>query len=209
MLKNVGRVYLDDEEEGIYAIDFGLREGYPRSLTMKQMESTQDNNIVYNWYQIIPNEDGSGKYMVKQTGDMVYAFADGVRYAINMKTQKVDRLLFNEMHASVMDFSTQYSFDQLRDNLLGNMKQYMMNRIVQALICNGSLSSISMDMDRSRLGMMLDMFPDNVSLSDYMMVRGITDQNDMSCRKFLEVFKNSLFDIDDSGIYLGRVYQFL
>ena len=42
--------------------------------------------------------------------------------------------------ACVMDFSMQYRFEQLRNNLLNNLKQYMMNEIVQTLITNGSLT---------------------------------------------------------------------
>ena len=77
---------------------------------------------------------------MRQAGNFIYVFVDGVRYALNMKTRKVDRLRFDSMPASVMDFSTQYSFEQLRNNLLNNLKQYMMNEIVQTLITNGSLT---------------------------------------------------------------------
>lgn len=57
-------------------------------------------------------------------------FANGVRYAINMKTKTISKLNFVEMPASTIDFSTQYTFEQLRNNLLNNIKQYMMNQIV-------------------------------------------------------------------------------
>ena len=77
---------------------------------------------------------------MRQAGNFIYVFVDGVRYALNMKTRKVDRLRFDSMSASVMDFSTQYGFEQLRNNLLNNLKQYMMNEIVQTLITNGSLT---------------------------------------------------------------------
>jgi hypothetical protein len=58
-------------------------------------------------------------------------------------------------------------------------------------------------------GLFLDMFPDDVSLSNFMVVNNYTSTERSECKKFLEVFKNNLFDIDDSNIYYGRAYQYL
>ena len=56
----------------------------------------------------------------------------------------------------------------------------MMNRIVQTMIDNGTESTISLGLDSSRLDLMLDMFPDDVSLGDYMAVTG-KPQNSPEC----------------------------
>jgi hypothetical protein len=48
-----------------------------------------------------------------------------------MVTGNIERLVFNDMHARTIDFTTPYSAEQLRDNLLDNIKQYMRNNIVQ------------------------------------------------------------------------------
>jgi hypothetical protein len=47
---NVGTISEADEETGIQRTDFGSEPGYPRYLTLKWIETTKSNNVVYNWY---------------------------------------------------------------------------------------------------------------------------------------------------------------
>lgn len=48
--REVGVVSVPDDNTGVQSVDFGLKEGYPRFLTVKLVDSTKDNNITYNWY---------------------------------------------------------------------------------------------------------------------------------------------------------------
>ena len=50
IVNNVGTISEADEETGIQRTDFGSEPGYPRYLTLKWIETTKSNNVVYNWY---------------------------------------------------------------------------------------------------------------------------------------------------------------
>ena len=44
------------------------------------------------------------------------------RYRINLDTDVVDKLVVGDMPVSTLDFSTEYGFNELRDNILTNIR---------------------------------------------------------------------------------------
>lgn len=76
----------------------------------------------------------------------------------------VSKLVFTPMTAHTMDFSTQYTYNQLRNNLASNIKQSMMNDIIRRV--NEPIGSSTdgwIVFSSDRLGLYLDMFPDQSS----------------------------------------------
>ena len=71
-------------------------------------------------------------YSVK--GNIVSFLANGYRYGVDIKNGTVSRLEFFGMTAYTVDFSTQYSADNLRDSLTTNVKNCIMSEIVQTMI---------------------------------------------------------------------------
>ena len=162
-------------------------------------------------YVVDTSEEGIGQYSVKASGKYVHVIAkdessgEQSRYRINLETKMIDKLVFRDMQVSTMDFTTQYSYDQLCNNLLANVKQWMLNVIVQTMLNNVDLTTIPLDMWHKELH--LDLFTDSQSLDNYVVSEGASPTGD-EANKFQEVFKNDLNIIDDSRIYDGNVYQY-
>ena len=56
--------------------------------------------------------------------------------------------------------------------------------------------------------MYLDMFGDSTSLDNYMLASKLDVDSD-ACKKFLQVYKNNILDIDTSNMSVGNVYDYL
>lgn len=106
----------------------------------------------------------------------------------------------------------------MRENLLTNIRQYMMNEIVQHILDNGSETTmafnprgLSSNADvRGYLGIYLELFSDSTSFDNYSYSTKYdyeTAEGDRQTRddKFKQVFKNCVNDISDSKIYSGKV----
>ena len=65
-----------------------------------------------------------------------------MRYRLNLNDRTVDAFLINTMSAATIDFSTQYGRDRLIDGLTSNIKQAMLNQIVQTMADNGNSEEI-------------------------------------------------------------------
>ena len=144
--RNIGTVKKEEEEGGMYVltVDFGMKPGYPSVLElMPAFATTADMEEDPQGYIVTTSADGTGKYSVKPNDRLVNVIADGNRYIINLDTLRVDRLEFRETFVHTMDFTTQYQYIQLKNNLLQNIKQYMMNQIVQDILDNGNKTNIS------------------------------------------------------------------
>ena len=124
--------------------DFGLKPGYPSMLELvPSFASQEDMSEDPQGYVVQTKYDGTGKYSVKPNDNLVNVVADGYRYIVHLDTLRIDRFEFRETSVSTMDFTTQYQYVQLRNNLLQNIKQYMMSQIVQDILDNGIKTNIS------------------------------------------------------------------
>lgn len=94
--------------------------------------------------------------------------ANGDRYMVDLKTCIVYKFMFYPPSVETMDFSTQYTFEQLKQNLVTNIKQYMLNEIVQTLLDNTSTSTMTISFNPyPALGCYLEMFSDSVSFDNF------------------------------------------
>ena len=137
---------------------------------------------------------------------------DGARYKVNVKSRSVQKLrLPNEMFVNSYDFTTPYNAEVLRNQLLVNLKQTMMNKIIQNILDSTSTTpqTINVILSDYDLGLYLDMFNDLQSIDNYTLANGITIQSDERCQMFAEVYKNSLEDIQDSLLFQGNLYRTL
>lgn len=104
-----------------------------------------------------------------------------------------------EIPARTIDFNTPYGVEQLRDNLLDNTKQYMMNEIVQKMVDSTNGSALTLELNPriymsdspSNPALYLDLFSDTFSKENYMYVHE-KDIGDESVLKFSEVYKNNI-----------------
>ena len=116
----------------------------PEKLTLTPVYQTDESTgAVLNSvgsFLVDTRDDGSEQYNVKPIGNNVHVIAKGVRtgvadrYVVNISTGNVKRLVFNDMPARTIDFETQYSPEQLRDNLFNNIRQYMLNEISERIL---------------------------------------------------------------------------
>ena len=137
---------------------------------------------------------------------------DGTRYKVNVKSGAVQKLrLPNEMFVNSYDFTTPYNAEVLRNQLLVNLKQTMMNKIIQNILDSTSTSTTpqTIVVRLNALGLYLDMFNDLQSIDNYTLANGITSQSDERCQMFAEVYKNNLEDIQDSSLFQGNLYRTL
>jgi hypothetical protein len=143
----------------------------------------------------------------------LHVVADGDRFMINLKTGQVDKLVVSTMSCTTMDFRTQYTFEQLRENILTNLKQCMMNQIVQEMVNNLQQNPPTITVnpllkDVAGKNLYLEMFSDIHSLDNYVLVTG-QGAATKDYKKFAEVFKNNVKDIDESGIGNGLAFKTL
>ena len=85
---------------------------------------------------------------------------NGQRYKLDLNTNKAYVLKFNGLQVNSLDFSTQYSYGQLLDNLWSNIRQYMMNLTLQTLMSNSADDGKVAFAPEHPLGLYLDMFTD-------------------------------------------------
>ena len=82
-------------------------------------------------------EDFTDEYNVRPVNGKFHVIAKGAergideRYIIDPSDKTVVKLVFNDIPVKTMDFSTQYGYSNLLNNLLVNIRQYMLNEIVQ------------------------------------------------------------------------------
>ena len=79
-------------------------------------------------------DNGATKYTVWINGQYVNFIVGGTRYRINLTTGVVECLVVQDMDVSTVDFFTQYQPEQLRNNLVQNIKMAMLNRIVENIV---------------------------------------------------------------------------
>ena len=133
---------------------------------------------------------------------------DGTRYRMNLTTGAVECLVVEGMDASTVDFSTQYHPDQLRDNLVQNIKLAMLNQMVQNIVNATNETWSTLEIKFGNLGLYLDMFGDSTSLDNYVLTWNLDVDSD-ACGKFSQVYKNNILDIDTSSMSSGNVYKHL
>ena len=152
-------------------------------------------------------DNGLKQYTVWINGQYVHFIVNENRYRLNLSTNKVDRLVINDIQVQTVDFSTSYNPEQLKDNLAQNVKNAMLNQIVQKVIDSEATSSggeITIQFERP-IALYLDMFTDAESLDNYVIANNLEIDSD-DCVKFSQVFKNNLVDIDESNMVGGNVY---
>jgi hypothetical protein len=158
-------------------------------------------------YQI-SSESGEDPATVWVNYGYVHFIVDGNRYRLKLSTGVVDRLVIGDMNAYTVDFSTQYNPTHLRDNLVLNVKNAMLNQIVQAVIDSTNTDYASILVSAPKLGNYLDMFNDSFSLNVYSLANSLESDAE-ECHKFSEVFKNSLVELNKSNATSGNIYQYL
>lgn len=84
----------------------------------------------------------------------------------------------------------------------------MLNRIVETIVNSRKTQYSSMDIKFGNLDLYLDMFGDSTSLDNYMLSWKLDIDSD-ACKKFSQVYKNNIFDIDTSNMSVGNVYDHL
>ena len=173
-------------------------------------------------YQVSLSEDGLHDFVSQYIENKVHVLANGERYIVKIapvydEVQEkwvtdvtVQKLMFTETGVETMDFSTTNSFLNLREGLCGNLKTYMMNEIVQRVSTSTANSQTQIAIPYDRGSLFLDLFTDPVNLDRYVSAQnGNVQENSAEYRKFAEVFKNHINEIDPSEIYLGKLYGYL
>lgn len=143
----------------------------------------------------------NGKYVNFKVGDR--------RYRLNLDTNVVDCLVVKDINVRTIDFSTSFNPTQLRDSFFQNIKNTMLNQIVQRILDStlSSNGSIAIELERP-IGLYLDMLPDETSLDHFVAANGLDVESD-ECVKFSQVYKNNLKEIDESNIANGKLYKHL
>lgn len=173
------------------------------------MEVDEDFRNVVNRYRVRTREDGIGTFDAYKVGDKVHVVANGQRYLIDLQEMDVYRFVFTKIeNVYTMDFSTQYSFGQLRENLLSNLKQYMMNQIVEKMVSHSTNTRLSVSMKPVNLNWFVDLFPIQTELENFTSSMGV-NPNSTSALKFEEIYQGNLRDVDESGASSGNAYKFI
>ena len=122
----------------------------------------------------------------------------------------IERIQFqNSLVGRTLDFSTQYEFAQLRENLLSNVKSCMTNYLVKTILENtdeGTLVDVGSTM--KNLDLCLHLFTTKESLSNYNLTQKY-DESEMESAnsKFKQIFDNGTSDTDDINVFEGKLYK--
>lgn len=180
-----------------------------------EVDQNDSTNKQVSKYRVRIREDGIGTFDAVKINDYVHIVVDGERYRINISTMDVEKFMFNPIEVKTMDFSTQYTASRLRENLLSNIKQYMMNQLVEKLILHpftgGTGSSVSngeITMVPRSIDKYIDLFPIDVEKESFSSVMAV-DLDSKEASKFVETYSSNMRDIDDSHINSGNAYKFL
>ena len=153
--------------------------------------------------------DGEKQYGVWINDKYVHFTVNGNRYRLNLQTNSVDRLVVKDINANTVDFSTSFNPTQLRDSLSKNVRNTMLNKIVQSVLDSALSDYGSIDIALERpIGLYLDMLPDETSL-DHFVAANRLDADSDECVKFSQIYKNNLKEIDESNIANGNLYKYL
>lgn len=142
-------------------------------------------------------------------GDYVHFIVNGNRFRLKVSTNVVDRLVVDDLSVETLDFSSSYTPDQLRDNLVQNVKQAMLYFIVQEIMDNhDSMDSEIKVKFNKELKLYSDLFTDTQSLENYIVAWNLDSESE-NCTKFSQIYKNNLVELDDTNLKQGFVYQHL
>ena len=143
---------------------------------------------------LVDINQGAVQYRVWINGDYVHFVVNGNRYRLNLKTNQVDRLVVQDIQVETVDFSTSYNPTQLRDNLAQNVRNTILNQIIQGVIdsklASTTYGQITVEFGKP-IGLYLDMFTDSASLDNYVIANDLDIESD-DCAKFSQVYKNNL-----------------
>ena len=205
--EDVGTTRTDEETQRI-SVDWGISP-YAGDLSV---EFSPIYNLDDNGQQeatptkyLVSVDNGAIQYTVWKNAQYVNFIVEGTRYRMNLTTGVVECLVVEGMDASTVDFSTQYHPEQLRNNLVQNIKLSMLNRMVEAIVGSRETQYSTLDVWFGNLGLYLDMFGDSASLDNYVLTWNLDVDSD-ACKKFSQVYKNNILDIDASNMSSGNVY---
>ena len=153
-------------------------------------------------------DNGAMQYTIWINGQYVNFIVGSTRYRMNLTTGVVECLVVQDMDVSTVDFFTQYQPEQLRNNLVQNIKMAMLNRMVETIVNSRETQYSPINMWFGNLDLYLDMFGDSTSLGNYMLASKLDVDSD-ACKKFSQVYKNNILDIDTSNMSVGNVYYYL
>jgi hypothetical protein len=98
-----------------------------------ELDDNGDQTEDYAKY-LVTIEGGTSQYKVWINGNYVHFVLDGDRFRINLQTNVVDRLVVRDLPVVTLDFFSTCTPTQLRDSLSRNVKDAMLNQIVQKVI---------------------------------------------------------------------------
>lgn len=133
VVQNVAEAQIDEETSQI-GFYWDANPNYVETSKVKMTpiyrlddEGNETSAIIkYN----VDIDNGLKQYTVWVNGQYVHFKVNENRYRLNLSTNKVDRLVINDIHVQTVDFSTSYNPEQLKDNLAQNVKNAMLNQIV-------------------------------------------------------------------------------
>ena len=139
----------------------------------------------------IANDNGLSNYTVWVNGDYVHFVVNENRYRMNLSTNTVDRLVVQDIPVTTVDFSTSYNPTQLRDNLAQNVRNTVLNQIIQRIIDSKETGGKSIDIVFHKpIGLYLDVFTDAASLDNYIIANNGLGIDSDECVKFSQIYKN-------------------
>lgn len=214
--------YNEDDKEYAAKWDENVKVELPEMLTIQAlyMDSDGETSAEPQGYAINTQNDGVGRYNVNATGNVIHFVANSSvgtpkeRYKVVLSDSEdvqhtVYKLVFHEIPVETVDFSTQYTHSQLMQNLLSNVRQYMLNEIVQNMIdVRQEYNQTEISLNPRNIGLHLELFSDKASCEGFCISTG-KEETSPEGEKFKQVFKNNLMEIDDSKCYLGKAYGYL
>lgn len=216
--EDIGKAQTESDDSGIlwaYFDDAAL----PSRVSFTPTTPTSPNAT--SAYSISLDESGLQTHVVNVTDDgCLHFMMGGDRYFLNVSNGKIGRNSMREMPVQTLDFSTTYTYNFLLDSLLVNLKQYMMNDIVQHMIDAATPSTLLRFADSpeltatgqmdlyNELDLYLDMFNDAMTSGNFAIMRSVQTTSD-EYAKFSEVFKNHVKQIDDRNTHGCFASQYL
>ena len=211
-LIEVGVVRPQDEGQTTFQVAWNDESdpGNPSTLALAKVMDVNTDTLAC--YAVSTNAENVGVKNVMPIGNEVHLAVspDGtsplVRYKIDMENNKVWRLDCKSIPARTMDFTPKYTYDNLLNSLLQNIKRFMLNRIVNVMV--NSVDDTSIMLDDCNFGSYLDMFTTQISYDTYRLAMGSAPKEDVY-GKFSQIFENNAVELDESGIYLGALSNHL